>query len=78
MDVLLDGLSRYGLPGIVLAIFIGLYVKKDRELRLERDARITDVKSYNDLTLKLQSQVIDAINKLSSILDEVRKGTLRR
>jgi hypothetical protein len=74
VDPFVQALAHFGLPGIVLAIFIYLYVQKDKELALERAARIADAKGYTDLAMKLQGQVLDAVNKLSEIWDEVKKG----
>lgn len=45
---------------------------KDQELQAERLARIDDAKNYTELALKLQSQVIEAVNRLGDILDEMK------
>lgn len=84
MDAILGGLANYGLPGAIIALLAFLLIKKDRdltrereahsaELKVERDGRIADSKGYLDLALKLQSQVIDAVNKLADVFDEVKK-----
>lgn len=57
-----------------MLIIVGLFaIKKDNELKLEREARITDAKNYTDLALNLQKQVLEAIDTLSEILDEMKK-----
>lgn len=73
MDVVIEALTRYGLPGAVVALFAVLYVLKDRELKAERDARIGDAKNFNELSMKLQAQVIDTVNTLRTVFDEVRR-----
>lgn len=66
-------IASQGVMGAMLVV-VGLYAwTKDRQLQDERDARITDAKNYNDLALKLQAQVLDAVNKLADILDEMKK-----
>ena len=50
---------------------------KDRELKAERLARIDDAQNYTQLALELQGRVINAVHKLSDILDEVKKMTGR-
>jgi hypothetical protein len=65
-------IASQGVLGAVLVI-VGLFAwSKDRELKLEREARINDAKNYNELALKLQAQVLDAINKLGDILEEMK------
>jgi hypothetical protein len=57
-----------------MLVVVGLYAwTKDRQLQEERDARIADAKNYNELALKLQAQVLDAVNKLADILEEMKK-----
>jgi hypothetical protein len=72
VDVLVDALTRYGIPGIVLAVFIVLYVRKDADLKRETSARIQDAKDYNVLALKLQSDVLTAVDKLEALFNAVR------
>lgn len=70
---LVSSIASHGLLGVILVI-VGLFAwSKDRELKLEREARISDAKQYTDLALKLQAQVIDAVNKLADIFEEMRK-----
>ena len=66
-------IASQGLLGIMLVVVAWVAWSKDRELKAEREARIADAKGYNDLALGLQAKVIDAVNKLSEILDELRK-----
>jgi hypothetical protein len=72
VEVLVDALAHYGIPGIVLAVFVALFVKKDAELKRERDARIQDAKDFNTLSLKLQQDVLTAVDKLESLFNAVR------
>ena len=66
-------IARQGLLGILLVIVGWVAWSKDRELKAERLARIEDAQNYTELALKLQAQVIDAVNKLSNILNEMKK-----
>lgn len=66
-------IARQGLLGILLVIVGTVAWSKDRELKAERLARIEDAQNYTELALKLQAQVIDAVNKLSRILNEMKK-----
>lgn len=65
--------ASQGLLGAMLIIVGWVAWAKDRELRAERQARIEDAKNYTELALKLQAQVIDAVNKLSDILNEMKR-----
>ena len=66
-------IASHGLLGAVL-IVVGLVAwSKDRDLQAERLARIDDAKAYTDLALKLQAQVIEAVGKLTSTFDEMKK-----
>ncbi|RPH62418.1 MAG: hypothetical protein EHM89_05610 [Acidobacteria bacterium] len=66
-------IASQGLLGLMLVIVGYVAWSKDRELKVEREARIADARNYTDLALKLQAQVIDAVNKVSDILDEMKK-----
>ena len=66
-------IASHGLLGVMLVIVGWVAWKKDQDLQEERMARITDAKSYTELALKLQAQVIDAVNKLADILDQMKK-----
>jgi hypothetical protein len=72
--IILEALVHFGLPGTMLALFSFLYWSKDRELKSERDARLADAQKYGETSLKLQSQVIDAVHNLSMVFDELRKS----
>lgn len=67
----------YGLLGIYAVFITWAYFKKDTEtkteLKAERDARITDAKDGTKLLLELQSKVMDSVNKLSDIMEILRK-----
>ena len=41
-------------------------------------ARIADAKQFNELSLKIQAQVIEAVNNLRLVLDEVRRLPAQR
>ena len=66
-------IASQGVLGALLVVVGWFAWSKDRELRAEREARISDAKNYTDLALKLQAQVIEAVHKLSDILDEMKK-----
>ena len=70
---LATSIASHGLLGVMLVIVGWVAWSKDKELQAERLARIADAKSYTELALKLQAQVIDAVNKLSDILTEMKK-----
>jgi hypothetical protein len=65
-------IASHGVLGAVCIIALYVAWSKDRELKVERDARIADAKGYNDLSLKLQAQVIEAVNKVAGILEEMK------
>jgi hypothetical protein len=66
-------IASHGLLGVMLVVAGWVAWKKDRELTAERLARIQDAKSYTELALKLQSQVIESVTKLSDILSEMKR-----
>lgn len=68
-----SGLAAQGPLGIALVVTGWVAWSKDRELKAEREARITDAKNYNELALKLQAQVLDAVDKVGDILGEMKK-----
>jgi chemotaxis regulatin CheY-phosphate phosphatase CheZ len=89
MEALLEALTKFGLPGVVVAIFVFLYVKKDQELKRERDARITDAKDFNKVivemqeafnkrALELQDKAIQTANRLSDVFEELKNRYPRR
>ena len=70
---IIGALLSHGLPGVIIALLAVWLYMKDRELKLERDARIADAKNYTEMALKLQQQAIDAVNKLSDVFEELKK-----
>jgi len=84
-SALAASIASHGLLGALLVVVAWVAWSKDRELQNERLARIQDAQDYRELALKLQAQVIDAVNKVSGILEELKKvmtpppgrGTLR-
>lgn len=86
MEVLGTALAAYGLPGAVIGALLYLLREKDKEIKelndllnKEKDARVSDAKGYTDLALKLQSEVIGAVNKLTAVFEDIKKtiGTRR-
>lgn len=79
MEALGTALAAYGLPGAVIAALLLWLREKDKELTQERLARIQDAKQYTDLALRLQSEVIGAVNKLTAVFEDIKKtiGTRR-
>ncbi len=73
METLGTALAAYGLPGIVIGVLIYWLREKDKELTAERIARIADAKGYTDLALKLQSEVIAAVHKLTAVFEEIKR-----
>lgn len=65
--------ASQGVLGMVTLIALWALWKKDGELTDERKERISDAKNYNELSLKLQGQVLDAVNKVFDILEELKK-----
>jgi len=78
VDILLDLLSHYGMPGVLLAIVIVLYVQKDRELKKEREARIDDAKAFHTVVLGVQEKALNTANRLTEVFDELRRQYPRR
>jgi len=72
VDVLVDALTHYGAPGVCVAVFVVLFVKKDAELKRERDARIQDAKDFNTMSMKLQAEVLTAVDKLEAVFSASR------
>jgi hypothetical protein len=70
---LATSVASHGLLGIMLLVVGWVAWTKDKELQAERLARIADAKDYTQLALKLQAQVLDAVNKLADILDEMKQ-----
>jgi hypothetical protein len=72
-STLVTSIASQGLLGAILLIALWVAWSKDRELKAEREARITDAKSYTAAALTMQAQVIDAVHKLANILEEMTK-----
>ena len=66
-------IASTGVVGVLLVVVLLAYRQKDRELKEEQQARIADAKSYLDLAMKLQEQVIIAVQKLSEIVEYLEK-----
>lgn len=73
MEAFLTAIASHGLPGLAIAVLIYWLREKDKELTAERNARIADAKAYTDMALKLQSEVIAAVHKLTSVFEEMKK-----
>lgn len=67
-------LLEHGSSGLVAALMLYLFVRKDSELAAERAARIADAKGYTTLALDLQKQVMVATEKLSDVFQAIQKG----
>ena len=73
LSTLLTTIASQGLLGIILVI-VGLFAwSKDRELKAEREARINDAKDYTKMALNIQEQVLGAVDKLTDVLDEMKR-----
>lgn len=72
-SALVTSIASHGLLGVMLIIVGYVAWSKDKQLEEERAARITDAKNYTDLALKLQGQVIDAVNKLNATFEEMKR-----
>ena len=78
MDAILDKIAANGPWGLVCALLVLAYWKLDRDSRerekqliaaltAEKDARIADAKGYNDLSLRLQEKMTNAVQQLAEI-----------
>lgn len=65
----LSQLASTGVVGVLLVLSLLALRHKDREMTMEKQARIDDAKAYLNLAMSLQQQVIVAVNKLSEIVD---------
>lgn len=70
---LVEKISSYGILGLVAALALYVAYKKDKDLQAEKDARIDDAKKGLQLALDLQAKVSGSIDKLSDILEEVKR-----
>lgn len=66
-------LLNQGVVGAFAVIFLFLYLRKDKELTDERNARINDSKEGLKLALSIQEKVQIAIEKLGDMFDVGRK-----
>ena len=66
-------LAQHGLPGIIIGLLVFWVYLKDKELKIERDARIADAKAFTQLALGLQENAISSVNKLTDVFEEVRR-----
>lgn len=78
MEAFLGELAKQGPIAVMLVIMVLAYAKKDRDaakrekeliaaLTAEKDARIADSKAGNEVALRLQAQVIQAVQQISEI-----------
>jgi hypothetical protein len=67
-------LASHGILGIIVVILGWAYWRKDQELKTERDAHLADTKAFADQAIKLEAQVLDAVNKLAEL--EGRKSAV--
>ena len=77
MNELFSELAHNGVMGVLLAIMLALFVRKDGELQREREARVNDAKDYTKLAVDLQRQVMDSVAKLSEIFTELKQERRR-
>lgn len=69
----LASLASQGILGTLLVLaFIALWWK-DAQLTKERQSRIEDGKATLDLILKVQQSVMEAVHKLSEVVEFVEK-----
>jgi hypothetical protein len=73
MSEFLSILLTHGSSGLVAALMLYMFVRKDNELTVERAARVADAKDFTKLALDLQNRVMDATNKLSDVFDAIRR-----
>lgn len=62
-----------GIVGAFAAVFLILYLRKDKELADERKARIADSREGLQLALSIQEKVQIAIGKLGDMFEESRR-----
>lgn len=70
---LIGALAQSGPLGIIIGLLVYWVYLKDKQLTAERDARVADAKAFTDLALKLQSDAISSVNKLSDVFEEIQK-----
>lgn len=62
-------LSSYGLPGIIIALLSLWVVRQQRELAASYQSRIDDAKAFSERALRLQEGVHRTIDKVESLTD---------
>lgn len=76
-----EAFVQYGALGLICVALLWWIVRQDKahrtevdglrsELKIEREARITDAKSFTDTALQLQSKVIAAVDGIRDIVEE--------
>lgn len=79
MEALITQLSSMGGPfGVVAAIFVALYIRKDRELRTERERFDKDMRQIWTEILVMKDRDHQTVDKLSTIADLISRGLIRR
>jgi hypothetical protein len=73
VQAFLTTIAEHGTAGLAIAVLIYWLREKDKELKEERAARIKDAKDYTDLALKLQSEVVAAVHKLTAVFEEIKR-----
>jgi len=68
VDTAVGQIASSGILGALLVIALFALWQKDKELQREKNARIEDAKQYNMLSMSLQREVIQAVEKLSDIV----------
>ena len=73
-----EQIAGAGITGALLLVALFALRSKDRELSAEKAARIDDSKTNLQLIMKLQEQVILAVNKLSDLVEIWEKRETER
>ena len=74
----LEQIASVGITGALLILALFALRSKDKELSDEKNARIDDAKTNLQLAMKLQEQVILAVNKLADIVENWEKREVER
>lgn len=72
-NVLTILLEKGGMTGAFAVVFLILYVRKDKELADERNARISDNKEGFKVSLSIQEKTITAVERMSDMFEAGRK-----
>lgn len=70
----LSPLASHGVLGVLCAVFIVLWLRKDKELAECNAARVAEANAGRDLALGITNKTNDAIVTLRAVLEEQRKG----